>query len=150
MTGVHNAKHIHARILFQLSFWNRGEFDKLSENTFNKATGFPGKDCNIQNEDQRHRKFSNLVLKGKLREAVIFVCAWETGRGLQPNKLVEDQTGFMNKTVTLVLEVKHPHKKIPSCTTLETYEKVPIFIPVDITEDAVKLIKFWGVLALDV
>ena len=28
-----------------------------------------------------------------------------------------------------------PHKKIPPCSTLETNDKTPIFIPVDITED---------------
>ena len=50
----------------------------------------------------------------------------------------EDRTGDINSTVALILEVKYPHKNIPSCTTLETYNKTPIFIPVNITEDAVE------------
>ena len=44
------------------------------------------------------------------------------------------------KNVALVLEGKHPHKKIPSCATLEMYDEIPIFIPVDIMEDAVELV----------
>ena len=44
----------------------------------------------------------------------------------------------IKKTVTSVLEGKHPSKKIPSCATLETYEETPIFIPFDITEEAVE------------
>ena len=31
-------------------------------------------------------------------------------------------------------------RKNPSYSTLETYDKMPIFIPVNITEDAVKLV----------
>ena len=31
-------------------------------------------------------------------------------------------------------------QNFPSCATLEMYNKIPIFIPVDITEDSVKLI----------
>ena len=32
------------------------------------------------------------------------------------------------------------HETIPFCATLETYDKTPIFIPIDITEDAFKLV----------
>ena len=46
----------------------------------------------------------------------------------------------MNETVTSVLEGKHLHEKIPCCATLEMYDETPIFIPADITEDAVKLV----------
>ena len=37
-----------------------------------------------------------------------------------------------------VLAGKPPHKKIPSCVTIETYDETPIFIPVYITEDSVE------------
>ena len=42
--------------------------------------------------------------------------------------------------------MKNPSKNVPSCATLETYEETPIFIPVDITEEAVELVarKIWG------
>ena len=54
--------------------------------------------------------------------------------------MASDITGTINETVASVLEGKHPHKKIPSCSTLDTYDEIPIFIPVEITEDAVKLV----------
>ena len=44
----------------------------------------------------------------------------------------------INKTVTQVFEGKHPSKIIPSCNTLETYEETPIFITLDITDEAVE------------
>ena len=95
------------------------------KDTFNAATWFLGKAPGIQSEEQSHRAFSNLILKGKLCEAVIFVCAQET-EGLQPNELAEDQIGFINKTVALVLAIKHPHKKNTSYAMLETYDETPI------------------------
>ena len=73
-----------------------------------------------------------------MRRIQIFLC---TGNGgVQPNKLAEDQTGINNKTVVLVLSGKHPHENILSCATLEKYDKTPIFISVDITKEAVKLV----------
>ena len=45
--------------------------------------------------------------------------------------------GYINKTVTLVLEGGNPQENKSSCITLETYDKTPIFIPGNIVEDAV-------------
>ena len=59
---------------------------------------------------------------------------------MQPYEFSEDRTGTINETVTSVLEGKHPSETIPSCTMLKTYEKPPIFIPVDITEEAVEAV----------
>ena len=100
--------------------------------------GYLRKSCGNKTEEQRHRNFSNLVLKVKLREALQFVCDREKGGVLQPYKLAEDFTGTINDTVALVLEGKDPSEKKPSCATLETYEETPIFIPFDITEEAVE------------
>ena len=65
---------------------------------------------------------------------------------MQPDELAEDFTGTINKTVALILEGKHPHEYIPSYATLETYDKTPIFIPVDTKEAAVKFLheNVWG------
>ena len=59
------------------------------------------------------------------------------GEVLQPEKLDEYHTVKINNTVALVLEGKHPSKKIPSCATLGTYEETPILIPVGIREEAI-------------
>ena len=73
--GVNNSKHICAGILFKMDFWNNGAFDELVKDRFNVAMGYLGKSRGIQTKEQRHRTFSNLVMKVKLREAVRFVCA---------------------------------------------------------------------------
>ena len=57
---------------------------------------------------------------------------------MQPDELVLDETGVMNKTVTSVLVGGNPHEKNPACSTLEAYDETPIFIPVDIKEDVVE------------
>ena len=83
---------------------------------------------------ESHRTFSNLVLKGKLRQAVQFVYEREEGIVLQPDDLDEYHTGIINDTVALDLEGKHHCEIIPSYVTLETYKETTIFIPVKITE----------------
>ena len=50
----------------------------------------------------------------------------------------EDRKGAIKETVESVLEGKHMSETIPSCATLETYWDMPIFIPVDIMEEAVE------------
>ena len=71
---------------------------------YNYAMGYLGKAYGNQTDEQRHRTFSNLVLKGKFCKAVRFVCDREKGGVLQPDELAEDCTGVINKTVTSVLE----------------------------------------------
>ena len=76
--------------------------------TYNSAMRYLGKACGGQTTEERRRKFSNLVLKGKLREAVQFVCDREKGGFLQQDEFSEDLTGKINNTVASVLEGKHP------------------------------------------
>ena len=45
---------------------------------------------------------------------------------------------MINKTVASVLEGEHLSETVPSCAMLETYVETPIFITVDITEEAVE------------
>ena len=94
--------------------------------------------CENQTEEQRHITSPKLVLKGELSKAVQFVCDREKGGVLQPEKLAEDRTDNINKTATSVLKGKHQCEKIPSYSTLETYEETHIFIPIDLTEEAVE------------
>ena len=107
------------------------------KDTYNSAMGYLGKSRGTQTMKERHQRFSNLLLKVILRKAVQFVCEGEKGGFLQPEKLAADPTGTINETIALVSEGKHPSKTIASCDTLETYEETPIFISVDIMEEAV-------------
>ena len=108
--------------------------------TYNSAMGYLGKSLETQTMEEHHQTFLKLFLKGKLREVIQFVYEREKGGVLQPEQLDEDKTGTINETVTSFLEVTQPRKTIPSCATLETYEQTPIFIPIDITEEAVELV----------
>ena len=71
--GVDNSAKIRNRILFQLDLWNRGAFDDLMKDIYNSAMGYLRKSCGSQTMEELHREFLNLVLEGKLREAVHFV-----------------------------------------------------------------------------
>ena len=101
--GVNNSTQICKRILFRLYCWIHGAFDKLVKDMNNSAMGYLGKSRGNQTEEQCHRTFSNLVLKGKLREAFRFVCEREKGGVLQLDELAEDFTGTINETATSVL-----------------------------------------------
>ena len=46
----------------------------------------------------------------------------------------------MDETVAYILSGKHPHENFPAHSMLDMYDKMPIFIPVEIVEDAVKLV----------
>ena len=59
---------------------------------------------------------------------------------MQPDEFAEECTGMIKDTGASVLEGKHLRKTIPSYTVLETYEGTPIFIPVEITEEAGELV----------
>ena len=136
--GDKNSAKIRKRIFFRLDLWNRGAFDELVKDTYNSAMGYLVKSCGTQTMEERHQMFLNLVLKGKLRKAVRFVYEREKGGFFQPDELAEDRTGTINDTVASVLEGKHPSEKISSCAELKTYEETPIFIPIDITEEAIE------------
>ena len=64
---------------FDLNDGIMGEFDELMIDTFTMAMGYLGKYHRIENEEQPNRTLLNLVIEGKLREEVIFVCTQETG-----------------------------------------------------------------------
>ena len=55
----------------------------------------------------------------------------------QPNELALDETGVINETVSSFLAGKPLHD-LPPCSTLEVYNKTPIFSPVYIKEDVVE------------
>ena len=68
----------------RLGLWNRGAFDELINDTYNSVIGYLEKTHGNKTTEERHRTFLNLVLKGKLRKAVQFICDREQGGGLKP------------------------------------------------------------------
>ena len=111
--GVNNSAQCRKHIFFQLDWWNCGAFGKIVKYTYNSAIVYLGKSYGNQTEEQRHRMFSNLVLKGKLHESVQFVCGRKKGGVLKPDELAKDRTGTINETVTSVLEGNNLSKTFP-------------------------------------
>ena len=54
--------------------------------------------------------------------------------------MASDKRVVINETVESVLTGKPPHKTITSCYTLEEYNEMHVFLPVDVIEDVVKSI----------
>ena len=73
-------------------------------------------------------------------EELIFVCKREKRGGLQPEKLSTDKIGLIGETIASVLAGKYLHKKHLTRSMLEAYNETPIFIPMDIMENVVKLL----------
>ena len=77
--GINNSAQIRKRILFQPDLWNRGVFDELVKDMYNSDMGYLGKHCGNKTTEESHQTFLNIFPKGKLREAVQFICDREKG-----------------------------------------------------------------------
>ena len=73
------------------------------------------------------------------------------GGVLQPHKLTSEKQALWRKPLQYSW-CESTHTKNTPCSLLEVYEKTPIFIPVDIIEDVIKLVahKLSRVQALEV
>ena len=78
---VSGAKNIRVLINNRLDLWNSRSFKELVNDFYSVSTMYLVRAHGTQNQEQHHRTFSNLVLHGKLREAIRFVFKWETGGG---------------------------------------------------------------------
>ena len=83
---VTGAKNIFAWIDVQLNSWNSGAFDKIVCNSYAASVVYLGRDCKNQSADQHHCTLSNLVLLGKLCEAVSFFANRSWGGVYYPMK----------------------------------------------------------------
>ena len=90
-------KNICAWIEAQLDSWNCVAFDEHVNNSYTAAMGYPGKARGTQSMEKHHHTFSKKFLRGKLREAVRFVCKQKTGGVLQPNKLSSEKRALWMK-----------------------------------------------------
>ena len=77
---------------------------------------------------------------------IVFLCTGKWGEFWNSKNWQRVRKELITKPLHLSWRGRDPHKNIPSCATLERYNKIPIFIPIDITEDAVKSVtqKIWN------
>ena len=84
--------------------------------------------------EHRAQTYHSLVLRGKLRSAVIWITERDTVGFLQPGERCT-KTG---DRVLEVLRTKHPEARTPTLACLESYTgRPPELTPVDITDDTV-------------
>ena len=82
-------KNIFDRITSRLYLCNKGFYNELIQDFYGTAASYSGKARGNQNWEQRHHTFTNLIMRGKLREAVQFICDQETGGFLPANWATE-------------------------------------------------------------
>ena len=98
----------------------KGAYEKLVHDSNRAEGGALGNKRGAQTQEQRNCKILNLVLKGKLREAVHFICERQTGAGgrfgkLLPDERVHYKSTVMDKTVAETLAGKIHTRKTPRC-----------------------------------
>eukprot|EP00978_Attheya_sp_CCMP212_P005533 scaffold12431_cov57-Attheya_sp.AAC.8 len=85
-------------------------------------------------EEQREKIFANLMLQGKLHQAVRFITERDQAGIMLPND-IDDKSGL---PVIDTLCSKHPPERIPEVDDLEDYDTLPEFVRVDITDETVE------------
>ena len=75
------------------------------------AMGYLGRPRRNQNVEQCHYTFSDLVIRRKLYEAIIFVFEWEPWGVLLPEELTTDKVAITEETVDAVLAKNFRTKK---------------------------------------
>ena len=130
---------IRRRIERRLDLWDEGHYSALVADCVEEAlrNSGSGKSAGF---DAKARRYNNLVVEGKLRQAVRGVTDRNGGGILLPEDHCTKET---SKTVREVLESKHPHLRIPDvqdpdCACFEEYaDGAPEAIPVDSSADGV-------------
>ncbi len=135
------SQEIKQRLHFRLNQWKLGNFIALATDTIMEAFQYHDSKSPTLTIDEKLEIFNHLVYHGKLREALQFLTNnHDENTILQPNQ-IDSKT---NKSVLDVLKSKHPPLRIPDITQtkykLDEFEYVPQPLPLNITEDDVKLI----------
>ena len=71
---VYGARNIFDRINSRLNLWNKGAYNELVQDYYSVVEACLGDKCETQIQEKRHSTYSNLVIHGKFREAVRFIC----------------------------------------------------------------------------
>eukprot|EP00957_Ditylum_brightwellii_P042419 3212013-Ditylum_brightwellii.AAC.2 len=83
-----------------------------------------------------HHVYTQMLLQGKLRQAICWLNGRDKGGLLQPTD-IDSKTG---KPASKVLLSKHLAQSQPPEAALEEYNNLPALIDIDVTEDAVQCI----------
>ena len=132
--AVKRATDIRARLQSRMDAWEEGKFDMLVQSTVRTAESYLSLARGQETQEQRAKRFNDLVLAGKLRSAVRYITEREAGGVLMPDEV----DGKSGDPVADVLRSKHPEARTPDAAELEAYDEVPDFVDLDITPTVVE------------
>ena len=124
---VTGAKNICAHIDAWLRLWNQSLFDELITGYYAEAKSYLTRGHGYQNTEQRHCTFSNIVLLGKLRKAIWFVCKQDMCRVLLPNERTSYISEPANEIIVTFLAEKNPRKKIQRLFLKRTPKRIRLY-----------------------
>ena len=109
--------------------WKDGLFFELIREAEQCDRNLP-KSSGKMNEEREAKNFSDLILQGRLREAVRFITDRQGGGVMDPNDDAGKPTG---KTVLQVLIDKHPEQRVPDEEDFMPCQALPALFDIDIT-----------------
>ena len=113
----------------RLKLWKAGLFLELVREAEQCDRNLP-KSSGEMTSEKESKIFSDLILQGRLREAVRFITDRQGGGVMDPH---DDAIKPPGKTVLQVLIEKHPEQRIPDEEDFMTCESLPPLVEVEIT-----------------
>ena len=113
----------------RLQMWKDGLFLELIREAEQCDRNLP-KSSGKMNEEREAKIFSDLILQGRLREAVRFITDRQGGGVMDPN---DDAGKPAGKTVLQVLIDKHPEQRVPDEEDFMPCQALPALFDIDIT-----------------
>ena len=109
--------------------WKEGLFLELVREAELCDRNLP-KSSGEMTSEKESKIFSDLILQGRLREAVRFITDRQGGGVMDPN---DDAGKPSGKTVLQVLKDKHPEQRIPDEDDFMACEALPVLVEIEIT-----------------
>ena len=121
---VKKAKDIRRRIEGRLRDWREKKYDMLVQDTVRTSLSLIQDIKGGMTEEQIGKRFTKMVLEGKIRQAVRFVTERRQGGALSADDRVKGKDGT-ESTVLEVLLSKHPDSVEPEDEVFEEYPVTP-------------------------
>ena len=134
---VKKAKDIRRRIEMRMKEWKAGKYDILVQDTVRTSISLLSEIKKGMTEEQIGKRFTKMVLEGKIRQAVRFVTERGQGGALQVDDMVKGKDGTESSVYDVLLS-KHPESVRPGEGAFEEYPEVPEMVILDITSETVQ------------
>jgi hypothetical protein len=139
---IKKAADIRRLLRRRLVMWHEAAFDALVQDAERCDSNFKrqhGRRKLVSDDGHLLKTFTRLMLLGKVRDAVRWLSAGDTGGILNPQTLI--QVGQQEKNVFEILQEKHPNSSEIDISSLETPPPggLPLMVEIDISSSHVEL-----------